>query len=327
MNNGPEKFDGELIITADREIYAEDPLMVSIIDERTGAGNIPGPLLLEYLATLEEIRTLSIIKKPTDLQRRELKQRIEFAGVFARLMLEERVINKRLLEVITEGKVKAGLWVDSIGGDASISEKVKYAIHYLYRDGEVSLHSYVHVKAASAAFDLAFLANDVNAMGKSIFNWHFSDSEDSPRVEKVRKIKRNEELDEDTADQIAELRDILDCAHSDKADELWDNVLKQLNNPQNVDGDILFEGDYLHEVGLVNHCYDKVDELIAKFKADFPLHADKNSTFFNEGVAKRVAHQYRSEPYWLDSKTLGMTTKVARNLELGKSSKRKHKKP
>lgn len=326
MNQPTEKFEGELVITADRELDFESPLMVSLIDHETGQKTAPGPILLEYLAMLEEIRMLAELDDQSAQGKANLRHRKLLASSLVEIMgIHEKVMSKRMFELVTEGRVKAGIWIDSVGGNVEIAEKVKFAIDYLRRNGMGTFSSYVNIKAASAAFDLAFLASEVNAMTRSVFNWHFSDSAEDPRLGKIQKFRAHQPIGDQAENELGELRDILEDAKPEMRDDVWRHAIRQLNDPTNEEGDIFFDGDLLHEAGLVDHCYRQVDQLLGKFKADFPLHADKKSTFFTEGVSERVARTLRSQPYWLDSKALHLTTRVARQLEAGhkKTGKKK----
>lgn len=316
------KFDGELVITADREIMPEQPLMVSLIDYKTEEKATPGPLLLEYLAVLEEIRLLAEEDDQTPEGKYELRHKKLIGSALVEIMaIHERVMSPKMLRLVTEGRLKTAIWVDSEGGSVPIAEKVKFAVDYIRRQELGTFTSYVNIKAASAAFDLAFLASEVHAMTKSVFNWHFSDSDENPRIEKVRKFRAGESLDDEAEAELVELRDILEDATPEMKDEVWRHAIRQLNDANNKEGDIYFEGDFLHEAGLVNSVSRKVDGLIAQFESDFPLHADKNATFFTAGVAERVQHLLKNQPYWLDPRALALTSRVARQYEKPKPKK------
>lgn len=321
MEKGTPKHDGELIIIADREIFPETPLLATFIDAQSNQKAAMGPAILELLALIEEIKTLSIEVSPSLGKKQLLISKIVQANAWIEVLVEQRQINKKLLETLLEGQINVGLWIDSIGGEVEQEDKVNYALDYLDRQ-KASVRSYVGVKAASAAFDLTFLADEVNALSRSVFMWHFSDSPEHTRAEKIRQLRGKEDLDEEASEEINDLLEILERAGPEKKELLIAEVLRQINDTRNTDGAVYLEGDYLHDMGLVQKCFRNVSGLIKKFKTDFPLHAELNITYFNSVIAEKVYQKIGHLPNWLGHSPLSLTDKVRRQFERPNSTKR-----
>lgn len=324
MNHPPEpqfeQFDGEMIITADRELSPETPLLVTIIDTKSGEKASAGPLVLEMLSLLEEVASLEDPEahpNPSSSTKEQIERKLLEARFCSIQLLEAGMLNKKLLETLIEGRIKVGLWLDSIGGEVEQENKVNWALDYLDKH-HASVHSYVGIKAASAAFDLAFLGNEINALSRSVFIWHFSDSSENPRLQKVRQLHGQAALDDATSEEFNDLLSIFDRVSPEKKEQLIAEVLRQINHPHNHEGNVFLEGDYLHEMGLTNRSFRKMSQLIDQFQADFPLHAGINSTYFTTTVAQKVYDQISHLPSWHDTKPLHLTEKVQRQLEIQK---------
>ncbi|MCC6643271.1 hypothetical protein IT411_00820 [Candidatus Peregrinibacteria bacterium] len=329
MNKSPEQseqFEGELIVVLDREMGPADIVYTTAIDYSSGQKNDKaGGLLLELLALTEEVVTLSCNKRLSAENKRLLRHKKAELNFLLEIFSRQKLISKKILELLMEGKVKTGIWIDSIGGYTDTKEKLLcVADHLDRRQGKVS--TYTDIKAASAAFDIAFLGHEINALKKSEFMWHFSDSDESPRTTKIAQFKAKGDLDEAGQQELEELMDILDQAKPGFKEKLWAEVLRQINHPDNQDGDVYFQGADLAEAGLITNCYKKGQELHAKFAADFPVYAETNSNFFTQSISEKVHRLIAGQMHWFDPRTLALTSKLQQKYERGSRSAKSKKK-
>jgi hypothetical protein len=314
MNQQPEQFDSEMLIVADRELMPESELLVTLIGQESGEKNVFGPIILEFLALLEELKTMAEDSPLQSLQMRMFEEKSRQANAILEVLLEQRMISKKLLEVLVEGKTKVGLWIDSVGGQVEQEEKVNFALDYLDRK-EAYVHSYVTFKAASAAFDLAFLSNELNALTRSVFMWHFSDSPVLTREAKVRQVRGLDPIEPEAEEEMADLISILKRAREPFRTQLLDRISMQISHPGNPSGAVYLEGDQLHEAGLVHHCYRGVKGLIGRFEKDFPLHQNRHLSFYNTALAESVFRKIRHLPDWQDNKPLELTALLQQKYE------------
>lgn len=314
MTEPTENFDGELVIIADRELSPESPLLVTAIDTKSGEKLALGPLILELLAYIEDAKSLQEIGLKNDQNRLLFEKKVIQANACLEALQENGYFSRKVLETLMEGRIKIGLWIDSMGGQVEQEEKVKWSLDYLDRhDAEV--HSYVGVKAVSAGFDMAFLADQVNALNKSVFMWHFSDSPLEPRREKARTLRQNQPLSAEARAELEDLRAILDQADEQARQSLIMEVRRQICLPENAEGSVFLEGAYLARAGLVDRSFRHVESLVGQFKMDFPLHSDlivtEHTTGVEATVCKKIAHLYD----WMDPKPLELTDKIRKKLE------------
>ena len=307
-------FDGEMIIIADREICAgQSPLLTSVIT-RSGHKSISGSPILELLAIIEETKTLGYKDGLSPAEETLLRQKILEANNIVETLLESKTIYEKLLETLLTGRMKVGLWIDSIGGEVDQEDTVNWSVDYLDRQ-KASVHTYVGTKACSAAFDLTFLGNEISALSRSVFMWHLSDSPDFPRTERIKQLRGKGTPDAAVSEEINDLLEILDRTDAVSKEELIAEILRQINNPRNHDGTVYFEGDYLKEMGLVDNAFRSITPLVDKFKSDFPLHAELNVTYFTTAIAEKVYKAISHLPTWLDRAPMSLTGKFQRQLE------------
>ncbi len=308
-------FDGEMIIIADREIYAKEPLLLtSIISAEDKDKSISGSIILELLALREEVESLACREDLSSFEKICLRQKNFEAKSLLELIRQTKIINEKLLETLLTGRMKVGLWIDSIGGEVDQEDTVNWSVDYLDRQ-KASVHTYVGTKACSAAFDLTFLGNEISALSRSVFMWHLSDSPDFPRTERIKQLRGKGTPDAAVSEEINDLLEILDRTDAVSKEELIAEILRQINNPRNHDGTVYFEGDYLKEMGLVDNAFRSITPLIAKFKSDFPLHAELNVTYFTTAIAEKVYKAISHLPTWLDRAPMSLTGKFQRQLE------------
>jgi hypothetical protein len=314
MTEQPEKFDGEMVIIADRELSPETPLLVTAINTHSGEKLAVGPVVLELLANVEDAKALRESGIKDEQDRRLFRHKVDAANACLEALEENGYFSRKVLEVLMEGRIKIGLWIDSLGGEVAQEDKVNWALDYLDRQG-AEVHSYVGVKAVSAAFDMAFLADQVNALNKSVFMWHFSDSPIETRAAKARAIRQKLYLSADAKEELADLEAILNKANAQERNSLIREVRRQICLPLNTEGSVFLEGDYLAGKGLVTRCFRHVGSLVEQFKLDFPHHADLIVTEHTTGVEEQVCKKIAHLPDWLDPRPLHLTGKIQKKIE------------
>jgi hypothetical protein len=314
MDNSVDTYDSEMLITVDRTVAPEEPLLVTMVDPKSGQKAAIGPVILEFLALLEEVATLTNKEEPSPDELEQRQEKLTQANACLGVLREQRAIRGQLLDTLVHGTVKVGLWIDSMGGAVAHEDKVNWAMDYLDRQG-AAVHSYIGVKAISAAFDMSFLADRVNALKRSVFLWHFSDSPDYTRIQKIQELRRQEALGEEAHEEMEDLLAILKRAKPAEKETVIAEMLRQLNDPRNKEGEVCFEGDFLHDTGIIQNSYRHVSQLVNQFRADFPHHADLVVTRFNTGVAQQVYRQIGNLPTWLSQEPLEKTDQVRREVE------------
>lgn len=315
MNKSPEKFDGELAVVLDRHLGSVNSVYTRASDYRSGEyTDLLGSTILEVIALTEQL--VSLVKRDTELTMEEKKvfaiKKRQLNHLLGELR-ESRAISKNILSVLLEGRVKLGIWIDSIGGYTDVKESLRWTTDR-YRENGSKVFTYVDVKAASAAFDIAFMGNEISALNRSVFLWHFSDSDSSPRVKKLEDFRKNRPLDEIAEEELIELREIVEMANDEYQDELWRKIHADLHNPK-LNGDIIFDGRDLHDAGLIDHCFTKPALLREKFAKDLPAHAASYSGSFIEGIYDKIHKKLSRELDWFDPKSIALTEKMQRKYE------------
>jgi|GEM_PF-6858108 len=332
MTNIPKtkRFDAELVITADRALDSNSsrlPILTTLITADGKEKAQFGVLLLEFLALMEEIqRTQEAIKVLSKLVKfpyfkKLLKENTALfyhqrarANELLNYFIREKLMRRQMLEVLVEGRVKIGIWLDSLGGDNWLENKLVYAEKFLKRQGAF-VHSYILFKAVSAAFNLAFLGDEIHALNKSVLMWHLPDSLEFTRAEGVKLFKQEEYLPEDLNDELEAFLALLRRANSDSKEEIMENCLRQFFNPKNRRGDIRFKGSYAAKVGLINQAHGNIESLIKKFKSDFSLHANTNLVHFTTEIARKAYQVTSDVPDWIDSRAWTATDRSLEKYE------------
>lgn len=323
MSKKPEKFDGELAVILDRHIGSVNSVYSRGTDYHSGEfTDRAGSVILEVISLTEQLAFLK--QKEGELTKQEkvlFRVKMAEVNILLDLLRESRAISSKVLTVLLEGKVKLGIWIDSVGGYTDVKENLR-RITDRYDSNGGRTYTYVDVKAASAAFDIAFLGDEISALNRSVFLWHLSDSDFSPREQKLANFRDHQPLDEVTQEELVELREIIEMAHDGHQDELWQKIHHDLHNTQNPDGDVVFEGRDLHEAGLIHHCFTSSAKLREKFAHDLPSHAASHSGDFIKGLYGKIHQAISTQLDWLDPLTLALTEKMQRKYEQPKKSHR-----
>lgn len=320
MDQSQEQFDGEMLIIADRDIAPITPLLTTVVDNRTGQKGAYGPVILEMLALIEEAKTLRKLEDPTLEEKRLAVKKVLQANACLDILRQERQIRKELLETLLEGRVKVGLWIDSIGGDVAQEDKVNWALDYLDGQG-ARVNSYVGIKAVSAAFDMAFLGDKLSVLDKSVFMWHFSETADYSRAKKTAELRGEHEMSEEVHEEFADLLSILDRTTPENKERAITEILRQINDPRNSQGAVYLDGYFLNQMGLAHQIFDSMEELVAALKEDFPGHKNLLVTQFTTAIAEKVFCQIDQLPSWRSPKPISLTGKMQRQYERGNAQR------
>jgi hypothetical protein len=315
MTNNSEKFDAEMMVVADRGFRTNKPFLTTIVDADSGKETILGPSILKFLGLMGEIKRLKSIRKKTEITNIHIHQLRAELNDLVELFRENQIVSRKVLEVLTYGKVKVGLWVDSLGGEVDVENQIILALNYL--DGQDALcHSYVTIKAMSAGFDLTFAGDKINTLTRSVLLWHLSDSPVYRRTKKVKQVKKGGNLPNDLENEMSDLFDTLNFANPESREEAIELFNRQFNHPHNPNGDVMFNGNVAKELGLVHEAHSSIKPLIDQYNSDFPLHA-RNSTVMNytTRVAEEVYKIVRLEPDWTDE-ALYVSDKIQKRLEV-----------
>lgn len=316
MEQAQEQFDGEMLIIADRDIAPMTPLLTTVVDTKSGQKGIYGPTVLEMLALIEEAKTLRKLEDPTIEEQKLAVKKVIQANACLDILRQERQIRKELLETLMEGKMKVGLWIDSIGGDVRQEDKVNWALDYLDGQG-AAVNSYVGIKAVSAAFDMAFLGDKLSALDKSVFMWHFSETRDYSRAEKTRELRGLSPMSEETQEEFADLLEILDKTTPENKERAIAEILRQINDPRNSHGAVYLDGYFLNQLGLAHQTFERMEDLVAELRTDFPAHKDLLVTQFTTAVAEKVFRQIEQLPSWRSPAPISLTEKIQGKYERG----------
>lgn len=253
-----DRFDTELVVLVDKEFAANDTFDTVIADRNSGRTCMTDDLPLRLLSGHSKLSP----RRRVGMRYAEISRlNCEVAEIRAQLA---RLIDRPILEALLESPVKMAFLIDSEGGDIEVQNSCLRAAEYVnQRSGEVT--SLVTGSAQSAAFSVMAIAENIHVLTNSALLWHFSSTNEGvERARTVNELREGVRLSKRNSRELEELFVLLRRSPF-FSNELRDQFLGMIKNPNNKEGQVTFTGQNLTNLLIADFCYDDVRRMAKWF--------------------------------------------------------------
>ncbi len=249
MTEGKENFDAEVVVGMDKAIdfACQDPAMIMSKEQDTPT-LIWAPLVAMSLSSLWKLH---------DEETEEGLTGFDVKAAMARLS-RLRQKDRKLFEIICEGRLKIAFLIDCDGGDAFLMDMFRDSVDEVARRGGKS-YAYVQ-NAQSSAMDVMMTTDVPLVKDDSMLMWHHATDTDSGRVI----------LDKDEV--LADIEDLmlfLNRGKGFKKDQLVRRAKIALADPSNIRSTVFFSGEELKDAGCAKQSFEDLDEMRQHFAENF----------------------------------------------------------
>jgi len=212
---------------------------------------------------------------------RQYKNRPKGVGMEAHF--EELRANQGLpaevLQILTEGRVKATWLVDSIGGMAFTAKRLKSFMQDIQKRGGET-HSYAGAKAYSGAA-LAWQSGEKRStLNDTQLMWHTTGRGDLPKNKALADLwlSFREGASLPKSEDLKEMEDFFTKAKEPYRSEIFD-ILREDHDDRH---EVCLDGTYAAKAGLADKTFGVVADMKADFAENFPwiLHGNNRVTRF-----------------------------------------------
>jgi hypothetical protein len=289
-----DNFDAELVTIVDKKFEYEEPFVTLVADRQTGAvAKVDLDLwevldLQRRLENAEEMRKEEVPKSAVEIRRKlsvELNERLDYLAL---------KIERNLLEVIMDGRLKIAFLIDSDGGSMHVCNLYRSVLE---REGQrLMSEAYVSCHGVSAGFELMTAVDKACMLRKSHLLWHFSDSDDFRREDKVKKLKESKVMPRQVVEELGGLINYF--SRSKNVDqEYLDSLMRLVTMKDNPQGDLWFSGAEMAELELAQ-VHQDIESLQTKFNTAYKLSGDFRIKEFWDISAQNIEEM--GGEYWGD---------------------------